>query len=209
MGDKAPGSSRAGTYGLAGALRDDHNMVGVTIVAEKVRMAVTFGIEDARVIARRAHEGQNDLAGHPYIEHVEAVAAGLVDFDLDVQIAGMLHDVVEDSPITIDDLRREGVSERSLAAIGLVSKNLHPELSYSAGIALICQSADARFVKIADNAHNSLPERIADLTAKTGKPPNPRYAEARKLLYAATEQRDVERILRRTNTSLLEEAQTR
>ena len=94
-------------------------------------------------------------------------------------------------------------------AIGLVSKNLHPELSYSAGIALICQSADARFVKIADNAHNSLPERIADLTAKTGKPTNPRYAEARKLLYAATEQRDVERILRRTNTSLLEEAQTR
>ena len=53
-------------------------MVGVTIVAEKVRMAVTFGIEDARVIARRAHGGQNDLAGHPYSEHVEAGGAGLV-----------------------------------------------------------------------------------------------------------------------------------
>ena len=58
-----------------------------------------FTLEDARVLARLAHKGQTDKLGVAYIEHVEAVAAGLVDFDLDIQIAGMLHDIVEDCDI--------------------------------------------------------------------------------------------------------------
>ncbi len=83
-----------------------------------------FTLEDARAIAREAHAGQVDRLGIDYMEHVEAVAGALADFDLDVQIAGMLHDVVEDSDLTIDDLRARGVSERSLAAVALVSNNL-------------------------------------------------------------------------------------
>ena len=98
-----------------------------------------------------------------YIEHVEAVAAGLVDFDLDIQIAGMLHDIVEDCDITLDELRQRGVSERSLAAIELVSRNLHPELSYAEAIRLVTGSPDATLVKISDNAHNSRPDRVEAL----------------------------------------------
>lgn len=55
-----------------------------------------FGLDEARAIARAAHAGQVDKLGVDYMQHVEAVAAGLADFDLDVQIAGMLHDTVED-----------------------------------------------------------------------------------------------------------------
>lgn len=44
------------------------------------------------------------------------LTAGLVVFDLDVQIAGMLHDVIEASDLTLDDARAHGVSQRSLAA---------------------------------------------------------------------------------------------
>ncbi len=164
---------------------------------------MTFGLDDARAIARHAHRGQTDLLGVDYMEHVEAVSTGLVDFDLDVQIAGMLHDVVEDSNMTIDDLRRAGVSERSLDAIALVSRNLHPGLDYMAAIEKICTSPDARLAKIADNAHNSLPERVAALRER-GMQPKPRYAAARAVLYAASKHEDVQRILTRVNPSLLE-----
>jgi len=58
-------------------------------------------------------------------------------------------------------------------------------------------------VKISDNAHNSLPERTEALEELTGEPTNPRYAEARTLLYAAVPRDDVERILRRANPWLL------
>lgn len=164
-----------------------------------------FTLDDARALARVAHDGQVDKLGVAYIEHVEAVAAGLVDFDVDVQIAGVLHDVVEDSNLTIDDLRARGVSERSLAAIELVSRNLHPELTYQEAIAGICASRDATLVKIADNAHNSRPDRVEALLERSGIGPNPRYAAARSLLYAAVPVKDVETILLRTAPSLREE----
>ncbi len=153
-------------------------------------------------MASAAHDGKVDKLGVPYIQHVEAVAAGLVDFDLDIQVAGMLHDVVEDSDLTLDDLRARGVTERSIAAIELVSRNLHPELSYQEAIARICSSRDATLVKIADNAHNSLPDRVQALTDRLGVPPNPRYAEARALLYRAVTSNDVDAVLVRVNPSL-------
>ncbi|MGA8987386.1 hypothetical protein [Aeromicrobium sp.] len=160
-----------------------------------------FALDEAHEIAKRAHAGQVDKLGVDYVNHVESVAGGLVDFDLDLQIAGMLHDVVEDSDITLADLREAGVSERALGAIELVSRNLHPSLSYLEGIERVCTSRDASLVKISDNAHNSLPERIEAL----GRPADPKYADARRLLYAAVPREDVERILRRANPALLAE----
>ncbi|MBC7630365.1 HD domain-containing protein [Aeromicrobium sp.] len=166
---------------------------------------MTFTLEDARAIAQRAHSGQSDKLGQPYLLHVEAVAAGLADFDLEVQVAGMLHDVVEDSAMTLDDLRAAGVPERSLSAVELVSRNLHPHLTYQEGIAKTCTSRDATLVKISDNAHNSLPDRVAALEQQTGKPAGTKYADARRLLWAAVPRGDVEHILRRANPALLDD----
>ena len=101
--------------------------------------------------------------GVDHREHVRAVARGLVDFDLDVQIAGMLHDVVGDTETTIDDLRAAGVSERFLAAIELVFLNLHRGLTYARAMDRITSSRDATLVKIADDAHNTRPARAAAL----------------------------------------------
>lgn len=169
----------------------------------------TFGLEDARVIAREVHDSQTDKLGAPYLQHVEAVAAGLADFDDEVQIAGLLHDVVEDSPdqpcgpVTMDDLRARGVPVRSLAAIAAVSSNLYPAgLSYAGKIELICGSPDAVLVKLSDNAHNSLPERVAALQAR-GVTSGTKYADARASLVAAADPADVERIWRRANPALL------
>lgn len=162
-------------------------------------------LEDARALAQTAHRGQVDKLGVEYIHHVEAVAAGLLDFDLDVQIAGMLHDVVEDSDFTLEDLRTRGVPDRSLAAIELVSRNLHQDLSYDEAILRISTSLDATLVKISDNAHNSRPDRVAALEMATGKSTDPRYARAREVLYAAAPADQVAKILRRVSPTLLNE----
>ena len=162
-------------------------------------------LDAARTLAHVAHRGQHDKLGVEYVHHVESVAAGLVDFDLDIQIAGMLHDVVEDSEFTLEDLRARGVSERSLAAIELVSRNLHPDLSYDEAIQLISTSLDATLVKIADNAHNSVPDRVDALELATGKPTNPRYARAREVLYSSAPADEVATILRRVSPPLLRE----
>lgn len=164
-----------------------------------------FGIDDARNLATRAHAGQRDKQGRRYIEHVRAVADGLRDFDLDIQIAGMLHDVVEDTSLTLDDLRSRGVSERSLAAIELVSRNLHGSLSYEQGIELITASPDATLVKIADNAHNSRPDRVAELSRLTGEPPDPKYGRARDVLYPKASIADIRKILCRVAPELLDD----
>lgn len=169
----------------------------------------SLALDDARTIAQQAHAGQTDKLGRPYMEHVEAVAAGLLDFDLDIQVAGMLHDVVENSELTLNDLRQRGVSERSLAAIELVSRNLHPDLSYEEAIDRICTSPDATLVKIADNAHNSRPDRVTALEAATGTPTNPRYSRARQRLFTAAPSDLTAKILSRVAPSLLDELENR
>jgi (p)ppGpp synthase/HD superfamily hydrolase len=77
-------------------------------------------LERAIEIATEAHEGQTDKAGAPYIAHplrvMEAVTEG------EAKIVAVLHDVVEDSDWTIDDLRREGFSETVLAAVEALTR---------------------------------------------------------------------------------------
>src|SRR5450759_3665844 len=65
----------------------------------------------ARAYARAAaaHQGQMRASGEPYIQHSLAVAEILADMRLDSRtiMAGLLHDVVEDTSITLDELRQE------------------------------------------------------------------------------------------------------
>ena len=76
-------------------------------------------IEETLQIALDAHNGQKDLDGKPAVLH--PVAVGLMGSN-DAEIkAGFLHDVVEDSDLTIDDLRSKGVDEEVLAALELLT----------------------------------------------------------------------------------------
>jgi (p)ppGpp synthase/HD superfamily hydrolase len=59
----------------------------------------------AILIAKKAHEGQFDKSGVPYIEHVRYVAQHAGEYGIEAEIIGWLHDVVEDTSITLDDLR--------------------------------------------------------------------------------------------------------
>ena len=63
----------------------------------------------AYALGERAHEGQSRLSGEPYIEHPLAVAAILTDLrlDCDTLVAALLHDTVEDTDVSFDDLREQ------------------------------------------------------------------------------------------------------
>ncbi len=166
-----------------------------------------FTVETAKVLAEVAHNRQKDKLKRPYREHVLAVGDALADFDDDVQIAGYLHDIAEDTPMTRQALLDMGVSEHAVDIIERVTKRLHENPDdYQAGIRYIAEDHDATLVKIADNAHNSLPERVKALAEKwPDKPPVTRYADARPVLYTAVPRDEVRMILERINPYLLQE----
>ena len=167
----------------------------------------SFTVETAKILAEVAHNRQKDKLKRPYREHVIAVGDALADFDDEIRIAGYLHDIAEDTPMTRQALLDMGVPERSVDIIERVTNRLHSNPDdYQSGIREIAEDHDAALVKIADNARNSLPERVRALAEKwPDKPPVTKYRDARPVLYAAVEVDEVRKILARVNPWLLEE----
>lgn len=109
-------------------------------------------LEDVIRIAVTAHDGQKDMVGNPAILHVLAV--GLMGKTLEEKKAGILHDVVEDSEITIADLRNGGVEEDVLEAVDLLTHR--DGISYEDYVKKIVLSGNetAIQVKLNDLHHN-------------------------------------------------------
>ena len=78
-------------------------------------------VEKAYEIARGAHEGQLRKSGEPYIIHPLCVCIILAELELDKEtiVAGMLHDVVEDTVMTSDEITEEFGGEVSLLVDGV------------------------------------------------------------------------------------------
>ena len=76
--------------------------------------------EKAYEIAKKAHLGQIDKAGEDYIKHPEKVAS-FVKTDEEKAVA-YLHDVIEDTELTLEDLREYGFSEEVLKAVDVITK---------------------------------------------------------------------------------------
>lgn len=146
-------------------------------------MEITF--EDAVEIARDAHAGQFDKNGVEYIHHPLAVAQALTPFGEHARIAGVLHDVVEDSSWTLQDLLDAGVPARSVRAVAGVTRDsdsgetyqewiedmtlrerysssdlIKPSVLASAGLDTLAPVPLTVVLKLADNLHNSLPSRV-------------------------------------------------
>jgi GTP diphosphokinase / guanosine-3',5'-bis(diphosphate) 3'-diphosphatase len=79
-------------------------------------------IDAAILFATQAHYGQVDKAGKPYILHPLRVGARLFQFGPEYVIAGLLHDVVEDTEYELADLERAGATPAILAAVASVTK---------------------------------------------------------------------------------------
>ena len=136
-------------------------------------------IERAIEIAANAHAGQRDKAGQPYIFHPLRVMFR-VNGEHE-QMAAVLHDVVEDTAITIDDLAREGFPSEVLRAIAALTK-LPGETRLEAA-ARAAADPVARKVKLADNAENMDLSRIPNPTDKDYARCR-EYEEVRELLLA-------------------------
>lgn len=119
-------------------------------------------LEKAIEIAVEAHRGQIDKAGKEYILHpMRVMLRGRNDTEM---IVGILHDVVEDTPITIDMLRLEGFSEDILTAIECVTKRQGE--SYGTFIDRVLTNPLATQVKLYDMEDNMNRDRIPYPTPK-------------------------------------------
>ena len=104
----------------------------------------------AMTLAYNAHHGQLDRAGVPYIFHPARVASGFMQ-ETEACVA-WLHDVVEDTACTLDDLRRAGFSDEICDAAGLMTHD--KRVSYADYVKEIAKDPVAKAVKMADLRDN-------------------------------------------------------
>ena len=123
---------------------------------ERIRRAFQTALE--------AHRGQVDKSGADYINHPLAVAAQVSD-EISAVIVALLHDTIEDTALTLDELREKiPLTDDETAALKLLTHDEKiPYLDYVAAIKL---NPLARRVKIADLKHNADLSRIKNPSPK-------------------------------------------
>ncbi len=107
-----------------------------------------------------AHKDQVDKSGLPYVFHPFHLAEQMSDEE--TTIVALLHDIVEDTKYTLDDLRKMGFDDDIITAISLMT---HDEnVPYMEYVAKIKGNSIARAVKLADLRHNSDLSRLDTIT---------------------------------------------
>ncbi|MBN7576128.1 MULTISPECIES: HD domain-containing protein [Clostridium] len=119
-------------------------------------------LEKAIRIAAKAHEGQVDKGGKPYILH--PLRLMLSRTSQEEMICAVLHDVIEDTDITIDYLKNEGFSEEILSALDALTRR-HNE-TYDGFIERIITNSLACEIKLADLKDNMNLSRIENPSQK-------------------------------------------
>lgn len=126
-------------------------------------------LDHAIDIASEAHKGQKRKSGEPYIVHPLSVASTLVDWDMDIDtvLAGVLHDTVEDTEMTLEKIESlfgndvailvDGVTKVSQARAGMQDLAEYlPQTKDNLSKLLIAVGQDVRviIIKLADRLHN-------------------------------------------------------
>ena len=116
------------------------------------------------MIATKAHHGQFDKGGNPYILHPLKVMHYLKTDDEELMCMALGHDVVEDTPVTYKELREAGMSERVIDGIRALTKQ--PGQTYDEYKQGVFANVDAMKVKMADLRHNTDIRRLKGVTEK-------------------------------------------
>ncbi len=121
-------------------------------------------LKHAYIVAREAHDGQMRSSGDPYITHPVAVAMNLAKMNLDHEtlMAALLHDVIEDTPVTKDELAElfghtvaelvEGVSK--LDKLKFENKEEMQAENFRKMVLAMVQDIRVILIKLADRTHN-------------------------------------------------------
>ncbi len=128
-------------------------------------------------IARDAHAGQVDKACRPYFSHPIRVARSLSSPYAEV---ALLHDVVEDTLVTLDDLRTAGLSEEIVEAVDAITKRKGE--SKDDYYQRVKANPIALVVKLADVDDNADEKRLSELDPETADRLRCKYAHAREVL---------------------------
>ncbi|MDO5518841.1 MAG: bifunctional (p)ppGpp synthetase/guanosine-3',5'-bis(diphosphate) 3'-pyrophosphohydrolase, partial [Clostridium sp.] len=127
-------------------------------------------VERAYQLAKKAHEAQFRKSGEPYIIHPLEVACNLADLELDMEsiVAGLLHDVVEDTDYTLEDIERlfnkevallvDGVTKLGKIQYSSQNRQLQKEEiqaeNYRKMFLAMAQDIRVVLIKLADRLHN-------------------------------------------------------
>lgn len=137
-----------------------------------------FTLEDAITIATAAHDGQVDKSGRPYIGHPLRVMASVSGEH--AQMAAVLHDVIEDTPVTASDLLSRGCPAAVVEAV--VALSHLPDEPQADYLRRVAANPLAVTVKRADIADNLSPVRMARLDDAVRERLQTKYAAALRLL---------------------------
>ena len=128
-------------------------------------MIYTAATKKALKLCFEAHKNQVDKSGMPYVFHPFHLAEQMVDENSTV--VALLHDVVEDTDYTVEDLRNMGFNEEILEAISLMTHS--KDVPYMDYVAEIKKNPIAKAVKLADLKHNSDLSRLDTVDNKAIK----------------------------------------
>lgn len=128
-------------------------------------MIYTENTKKALKLCFDAHKDQVDKSGLPYVFHPFHLAEQMKDED--TTIVALLHDVVEDTEYTLDDIRTMGFSDSVIAALALLTHDENTE--YMEYVTAIKKNPIATAVKLADLRHNSDLSRLDTVDEKAEK----------------------------------------
>jgi GTP pyrophosphokinase len=168
VGTPQPPARRGGRLPLPRRRRGDTEPTGFDALQRKVRTynpkGDLKGLEAAYQTAATAHAGQRRLSGEAFIEHPLAVAQILADLRLDTTTleAGLLHDTVEDTTVSLDTIRTEFGEDIAQIVDGLTKLDKLQfqtrELAQAENVRkmIVAMAGDIRvlLIKLADRLHN-------------------------------------------------------
>lgn len=137
-------------------------------------------VATAALIATLAHSGQVDKAGQPYVDHPRRVAARVFEHGPLAEAVAWLHDVVEDTPVTLEAVEQAFGPQVAAAVDAITHRPGEPRTAYYARVR---SNPVALVVKDADIDDNTDPLRLAALDPALASRLQVKYAAARASLH--------------------------
>ena len=138
----------------------EDNALMYKLFGKETDMPTGKSLEFAINMALMHHAGQKDKAGLPVILHPLKVMSMLSDYPLIFQIVAVLHDVVEDTHVTLKHIQEHGFSKEVVDAVDAITRKEKPKERYKDYIKRVKKNNIATIVKLTDIRHNTSPGRI-------------------------------------------------